>query len=155
MKNPAHANRSVVPVPGSKFGKKIKPQKQSITPNIYHKDIRTQREKHTKKSSAKIYDTENPPIRFFYGLLSALTLIAGMVIYLLFRDVNNMVIFSWIPKPQFLKTILVPLQPSIYTDILRYNIPDMLWFVSAILFLRFIWFCAGIFINYCFHSCSL
>ena len=51
-----------------------------------------------------------------------------------------MVLFSWIPRPQFLKTILVPLQPSIFTDILRYNLPDMLWFISAILFLRFIWF---------------
>jgi hypothetical protein len=51
-----------------------------------------------------------------------------------------MILFSLIPKPQFLKTILVPLQPSTFTDILRYNIPDMLWFISAILFLRFIWF---------------
>jgi len=75
-----------------------------------------------------------------YGLLSLSTLIGGMVIYLLFRDVNNMVLFSWIPKPDFLGTILVPLQPSICTNILRYNIPDMLWFVSAILFFRFIWF---------------
>jgi hypothetical protein len=78
--------------------------------------------------------------RPFYGLLSLLTLISGMVVYLLFRDVNNMILFSLMPKPQFLKTILVPLQPSIFTDILRYNIPDMLWFISAILFLRFIWF---------------
>jgi len=76
----------------------------------------------------------------FYGLLSLLTLIIGMVIYLLFRDVNNMILFVWIPKPQFLKTILVPLQPSIFTNILRYNLPDMLWFVSAVLLLRFIWF---------------
>jgi hypothetical protein len=79
-------------------------------------------------------------IRPFYGLLSLLTLISGMAIYLLFRDVNKMILFSLIPKPLFFKTILVPLQPSIFTDILRYNMPDMLWFISAILFLRFIWF---------------
>ena len=78
--------------------------------------------------------------RLFYGLLSLLTLISGMAIYLLFRDVNNMVLFTWIPKPQFLKTVLVPLQPSIFTNILKYHLPDMLWFVSAILLLRFIWF---------------
>jgi len=63
-----------------------------------------------------------------------------MAIYLLFRDVNNMILFAWIPKPQFFKTVLVPLQPSIFTDIFRYNLPDMLWFVSAVLLLRFIWF---------------
>ena len=79
-------------------------------------------------------------IRSFYSLLSALTLIAGMVIYLLFRDVNNMVLFSWIPKPDFFGTILIPLKSSIFTNILRYNLPDMLWFISTILFLRFIWF---------------
>jgi len=79
-------------------------------------------------------------IKTFYGLLSLLTLIVGMVIYLLFRDLNNIILFAWISKPQFLKTILVPLQPSIFADILRCNLPDMLWFVSAVLLLRFIWF---------------
>jgi hypothetical protein len=63
-----------------------------------------------------------------------------MVIYLLFRNVNDIVLFSWIPKPDFLGTILIPLKPSIFTNILRYNISDMLWFISAILFFRFIWF---------------
>jgi hypothetical protein len=79
-------------------------------------------------------------IRKVYGLLSFLTLVLGMVIYLLFRNFNGMLIFSWITKPIFLETILVPLKPSVFTNILRYNIPDMLWFVSAILFFRFIWF---------------
>ena len=79
-------------------------------------------------------------IKLVYGLLSALTLITGMGIYLLFRNVNKMILFSWISKPDFLGTILIPLKPSIYSNILRYNLPDMLWFIAAILFLRFIWF---------------
>jgi len=79
-------------------------------------------------------------IRMFYGLLSLLTLIIGMLIYLLFRDLNNMVLFTWIPKPQFIKTVLIPLKPSIFSNMLRYNLPDMLWLISAVLFLRFIWF---------------
>jgi len=79
-------------------------------------------------------------IKTFYGLLSLLTLLSGIAIYLLFRDVYNMILFSWIPKPQFLKTVLVSLQPSIFADIVRYHLPDMLWFVSAILFIRFLWF---------------
>jgi len=79
-------------------------------------------------------------IRLFYGLLSLLTLLAGIVIYLLFRDLNNIVLFAWIPKPEFLETVLIPLNPSTLTDFLRYHLPDTLWFISAILFLRFIWF---------------
>jgi hypothetical protein len=79
-------------------------------------------------------------IRASYGLLSIFTLITGMAIYLLFRDLNNIILFTWIPKPEFLKTTLIPLKPSIFTNILRFHLPDMLWFISAILFLRFLWF---------------
>ena len=79
-------------------------------------------------------------VRTVYGLLSLLTLVLGMVIYLLFRVLNNTLLFSWIPKPKFLETTLVPLKTSIITNVLTYNLPDMLWFVSAILFFRFIWF---------------
>jgi hypothetical protein len=79
-------------------------------------------------------------IRLFYGLFSLLTLFAGMGIYLLFRNINNMLLFSLMPKPVFLKSNLIPLIPSIFSNILKFNIPDMLWFVSAILFFRFIWF---------------
>jgi len=78
--------------------------------------------------------------RLLYGLMSSLTLLAGIVIYLLFRDLNNIVLFSWIPRPALLETVLVPLQPSVSANFLRYHLPDILWFVSAILFLRFLWF---------------
>jgi len=44
------------------------------------------------------------------------------------------------PKPAFFRTVLVPLQPSTPADFLRYHLPDTLWFLSAILFLRFLWF---------------
>jgi hypothetical protein len=79
-------------------------------------------------------------IRTSYGLLSILFLISGMVIYLLFRNVNNMLLFSWLPKPEFLNTKLVQIKPSVFSNILLYNIPDTLWFLSAILFLRCLWF---------------
>ena len=79
-------------------------------------------------------------IRLLYGWLSLLTLLAGMVIYFLFRDLNNMVLFSWIPKPELFNTFLIPLEPTVLTIFLRFHLPDMLWFISAILFLRFIWF---------------
>ena len=79
-------------------------------------------------------------IRKTYCLLSLMTLIFGMIIYLLFRNINNIVLFSFIVKPEYFNEVLVPLKSSIMIDVLKYNIPDMLWFLSAILFFRFIWF---------------
>jgi hypothetical protein len=51
-----------------------------------------------------------------------------------------MILFVWIPKPVFTGTVLLPLKPSVFSNILTFNLPDALWFLSAILFLRFIWF---------------
>jgi hypothetical protein len=79
-------------------------------------------------------------IKLFYGFLSLLFIIIGMGIYLMFRDLNNMILFKWLPKPELTKNIFIQVNPSIFSNILKYNIPDMLWFLSGILFLRFIWF---------------
>jgi phosphoglycerol transferase MdoB-like AlkP superfamily enzyme len=51
-----------------------------------------------------------------------------------------MLLFAWIPKPVFAGTVLLSLRPSFFSNILKFNLPDTLWFLSAILFLRFIWF---------------
>jgi len=45
-----------------------------------------------------------------------------------------------IPELEFSKLIIIELRTSIFSNILKYNFPDMLWFVSGILLLRFIWF---------------
>ena len=79
-------------------------------------------------------------VRITYGLLSPLFLIAGICIYLLFRDVSNLVFFSWMPLPEFIKPVFIELPPSIFSSVLKFNTAGMLWFVSGILFLRFIWF---------------
>ena len=79
-------------------------------------------------------------IRVFYGILSLFTLAFGICIYIIFRDLNHLIVFKWIPWLEFTKPILVELKPSVFSYILKYNIPDMLWFVSGILLLRFIWF---------------
>jgi len=79
-------------------------------------------------------------LRAFYGILSFFSLIIGMSIYLFFRDLNNMILFAWIPKPAFTGTVLVKIKPSILSDMFKYNLPDTLWFLSAILFFRCLWF---------------
>jgi glycopeptide antibiotics resistance protein len=78
-------------------------------------------------------------LKRLYGLLSAVSLIMGMGIYLFFRSLN-MILFKWIPKPEFIETFSVRITPSVLSCMLLYNVPDMLWFLSGILFLRFIWF---------------
>jgi len=75
----------------------------------------------------------------FYGLASVASLAAGMGIYLFFRN-TNMLLFEWIPKLLFFKNVYIPAKQSVFTSILFFNLPDALWFLSGILFLRFIWF---------------
>ena len=79
-------------------------------------------------------------IRVFYGLVSLFVLIGGMCIYLLFRDLNNMILFKFISKPEFAKTVIIQLKPSILSYVLKYNFPYVFWFLSGILLMRFIWF---------------
>ena len=77
-----------------------------------------------------------------YGLLSLVFIVIGFLIYFLFRDLSRLVFFSWLPMPAFLNTVLAPLDhnTSIFSYFVKFNLPDMLWFVSGILFLRCIWF---------------
>jgi hypothetical protein len=79
-------------------------------------------------------------IRMLFGLSSFLTLILGMCVYLFFRDLSNMIIFKFVPKPEFAKTVLVPLKPSVFSYFIKYNLPYVLWFLSGILLMRYIWF---------------
>ena len=76
----------------------------------------------------------------FYGLASLFSLILGMCIYLFFRDLNNMILFRFIPKPQFTENVIIPLKLSIFSYVLKFNFPYMLWFLSGIFLMRFIWF---------------
>jgi len=77
--------------------------------------------------------------RRFYGIASLVSLLAGMGIYLFYRN-TNMLLFKWIPKLQIFKDIYIPTKQSFFTSILFFNLPDALWFLSGILFLRLIWF---------------
>ena len=77
-------------------------------------------------------------LRPMYFLLSALTLTAGFLIYYLFRD-GNMLIHQWCAfLPQ--NTAVIPFsRPSFLVDFFRYNLPDGLWVLSGLLFLRALW----------------
>jgi hypothetical protein len=44
--------------------------------------------------------------RRFYGIASLVSLVAGMAVYLFFRN-TNMMLFEWIPKLQFFNDIYI------------------------------------------------
>ena len=75
----------------------------------------------------------------FYGLASLIFLLAGMGIYFFFRK-TDMILYAWIPKLEFFNELYVPIKQSVFTPVFLYNVPDALWFLSGIFFLRFIWF---------------
>jgi len=80
--------------------------------------------------------------RAVYGLLSPLFLVAGMLVYFLFRDWGSLIFFAWIPIPipESAGSAIIHLAPSAFSYVLKYNLAGMLWFVSGILFFRFVWF---------------
>lgn len=62
-----------------------------------------------------------------------------MSIYLFFRELN-IILFEWIQKPNIIKIFYKPLTSSIFSELILYNLPDMLWFLSGLFLIRFIWF---------------
>jgi len=83
-------------------------------------------------------------IRKVYGLASLVSLVLSIGIYLLFRNVDKLLIFELIPKLEFFKGVYFPIEHSTLGSFFLFNLPDALWFLSGILLLRFIWF----------HSCK-
>jgi hypothetical protein len=77
-------------------------------------------------------------IRRRYGIASLAALVGGLVIYFFFRN-RNVVLFTWLLKPAFLNSFFIPIKPSAFASFLRYNLPDMLWFLSGVLLLRCLW----------------
>ena len=76
-------------------------------------------------------------VRLIYLILSGLSLGLGVCIYILFRDISHLLI---IEKMNLTGNAFVELKPSLMNNVLKYNLPDMFWFISGILVLRFIWF---------------
>ena len=78
-------------------------------------------------------------IRNFFGLSALISLTTGIGIYFFFRN-TNMILFSWIPEIKFINSIYIPVNRSFFSSLFLFNLPDALWFLSGILFLRFLWF---------------
>jgi len=79
-------------------------------------------------------------VRMLYGFSSFLFLVAGIGVYFLFRDLSGMVFFAWVPYHEFVGNVHIQLPSSALSNVLMYNTAGMLWFMSGILFFRFLWF---------------
>jgi len=74
-----------------------------------------------------------------YCLLSITSLVIGIGIYVLFRN-SEMLLFQWAPKLKFINSIYMPIEYSIISSMFLFNLSDALWFLSGILFIRYLWF---------------
>ncbi|WP_461247119.1 hypothetical protein [Treponema sp. R6D11] len=81
----------------------------------------------------------NYPKQIYY-ILAFMMFLTGIVIYAFFRDINNMILFYYIPKSSFLANLYIPVKKdSILLYMLFYNLPDGLWCLSALLLIRVTW----------------
>jgi hypothetical protein len=90
----------------------------------------------------KLLCKENNIRRFRLAYLIAvfLTLFGGMSIYAFFRNINNMILFQFIPKPSVLVSLYIPIKSdSIWSNMLIYNLPYGLWCLSGLLLVRAVW----------------
>ena len=78
-------------------------------------------------------------IRLLYCVAGFTTLFGGIAVYTFFRNLD-MVLFRFIPRPVFLNTLFIPVtNDSTKTSLFLFNLPDGLWVLSGLLFLRALW----------------
>ena len=73
-----------------------------------------------------------------YFSLSAFSLTAGFLLYFFFRD-SNTLIYTWFNFLPRNNNIITFSNSSFLTNFFCYNLPDGLWLLSGLLFLRAIW----------------
>lgn len=75
-----------------------------------------------------------------YYFASVSAFICGIAIYAFFRNIDNMIIFRFFSKPEFLNHLHIPLKAnSICSNIFIYNLPYGLWCVSGLFLIRAVW----------------
>ncbi len=75
-----------------------------------------------------------------YYFASIIAFLCGAAIYAFFRNIDNMIIFNFFPKPYFLNYLHIPLKAdSVWFDMFIYNLPYGLWCVSGLFLIRAVW----------------
>ena len=78
-------------------------------------------------------------LRLTYGIAAFLAFLAGVIIYVFFRN-PDIVLFQIIPKPAFftMRNFSVSAD-TVPMSMLLFNVPDGLWFLSGLLAIRAVW----------------
>jgi len=80
-----------------------------------------------------------PNVCLLYCIAGFTTFFGGFAVYVFFRN-HDMILFRFMPKPAFLNTFFIPVKnDSIASSVWLYNLPDGLWLLSGLLFLRAVW----------------
>jgi len=78
-------------------------------------------------------------IRRFYILASIISLSLGVGIYFFFRN-SHILFFEWMPIFKFFNGVYIPIKHSFFGSVILFNMPDALWILIIIFFLRYLWF---------------
>lgn len=79
-------------------------------------------------------------VRLMYCLAAVITLLAGITIYVFFRNVSNLVLFRFFPKPGFLTGLPLLVNTGNFAMYgLVFQGPHILWLLSGLFFIRSIW----------------
>jgi hypothetical protein len=75
-----------------------------------------------------------------YLFLSLFFLLTGMLVYFLFRNVD-MLLFDWFSGLKVFNRLYFPVDTkgNVVLSVLIYSVPDGLWLLSGILFIRAVW----------------
>ena len=96
-----------------------------------------------KETCLSCADTLTPNlknIKLAYRLVAIVACFGGVAIYAFFRNIDNIVLFQYFPKPAFLASLGVPLNTgTVWGYLFVFNLPHGLWCLSGLLVIRSIW----------------
>jgi hypothetical protein len=79
-------------------------------------------------------------LKLAYYTAAFTAFLGGAAIYAFFRNINNMALFHFFPKPAFLASLHNPIKTeSIWSNMFIYNMPYGLWCLSGLLLVRGVW----------------
>jgi len=79
-------------------------------------------------------------IKWVYVITAFAAFVGGVAIYAFFRNIDNLVVFHFFPKPLFLGSLSAPVRPGTLPGYLFvYNLPHGLWCLSGLMVIRVIW----------------
>jgi hypothetical protein len=79
-------------------------------------------------------------IKLVYYILAIAALLAGIAIYALFRNINDMILFQFFSKPVILDSFHFQVTTdTLWMYLFIFNLPHGLWCFSILLIIRAIW----------------